>query len=158
MVGEFIDFPRLLVKRLDEDAIIPEYETPGSIGLDLRAHIKDRNGTPYETCLVPGSRKIIETGLAFAIPLGFYGRIAPRSGLAANKGIDVLAGVVDSDYRGEIKVILLNTSQDNFRIKHGDRIAQIILEKASQAHITEVQGSLDPTTRGSGGFGSTGVS
>ena len=99
---------------------------------------------------------MIGTGLAFGIPVGNYGRIAPRSGLAAKNSIDVGAGVIDSDYRGEVKVLLFNFSDTDFKIAEGDRIAQMIIEKYTITALTEVD-TLDDTVRGEGGFGSTGV-
>ena len=92
-----------------------------------------------------------------AIPEGNYGRIAPRSGLAAKHSIDVGAGVIDSDYRGEVKVLLFNLSDTDFEVKPGDRIAQLIIEKYTMTEIQEVEGKLDDTVRGEGGFGSTGI-
>ena len=99
---------------------------------------------------------MVGTGLAFGIPEGNYGRIAPRSGLAAKHSIDVGAGVIDSDYRGEVKVLLFNFSDVDFKFNEGDRIAQMIIEKYTMTLITEVE-KLDETVRGDGGFGSTGV-
>lgn len=99
---------------------------------------------------------MVGTGLAFGIPEGNYGRIAPRSGLAAKHSIDVGAGVIDSDYRGEVKVLLFNFSDTDFGVSEGDRIAQMIIEKYTQTTLTEVD-ELDETVRGDGGFGSTGV-
>lgn len=98
----------------------------------------------------------MSTGLAFAIPVGNYGRIAPRSGLAAKHSIDVGAGVIDADYRGEVRVLLFNHSDIDFAINEGDRIAQMIIEKYTLTDLVEVQ-ELDDTVRGAGGFGSTGV-
>ena len=107
--------------------------------------------------MVPARGKaLIGTGLAFAIPTGNYGRIAPRSGLAAKNSIDVGAGVIDSDYRGEVKVLLFNLSDVDFTINEGDRCAQMIIEKYTMTQLEEVQ-DLSDTARGEGGFGSTGV-
>lgn len=142
--------------RLDPRVLAPDYGTVGSIGLDLRAFITDRNDDPYEKTLAPGDRCVIPTGLAFAIPEGFYGRIAPRSGLAVKQGLDVLAGVIDADYTGEIKIVLLNTSQNNITINNNQRIAQLILERAERANVYPTKGPLKTTQRGSGRFGSTG--
>ena len=102
-------------------------------------------------------KALIGTGLAFAIPDGNYGRIAPRSGLAAKHSIDVGAGVIDSDYRGEVKVLLFNLSDVDFEIKPQERVAQLIIEKYTPTEIQEVEGKLEETARGEGGFGSTGV-
>ena len=112
-----------------------------------------------EAITVPARGKaLISTGLAFAIPEGNYGRIAPRSGLAVKNFIDVGAGVIDSDYRGQVKVLLFNLSQDkDFQINEGDRIAQMIIEKYTPTELVEVE-TLSDTVRGAGGFGSTGVS
>ena len=104
----------------------------------------------------PDMRRVVSTHLAISVPKGHYGRIAPRSGLALKYGVDVLAGVIDSDFRGEIKVILTNTGCEHFEINVGDRIAQLIIEKISTPRI-EVVESLDETIRGDGGFGSTGL-
>jgi dUTP pyrophosphatase len=140
----------LRIKRLTPTAILPTRGSPGAIGLDLYF---DDPFRPLE--ISPGNRAICKTGIAIAIPPGFYGRIAPRSGLAANKGIDVLAGVIDADYRGEICVVLLNTGDGYFTLTHGDRIAQLILERADIMPVVEVD-DLDATERGAGGFGSSG--
>ena len=102
-------------------------------------------------------KALIGTGLAFAIPVGNYGRIAPRSGLAVRNSLHVGAGVVDADYRGEVKVLLFNHSDDDFEVKEGDRIAQMIIEKYTLTALEEVE-ELSETERGAGGFGSTGVS
>lgn len=106
--------------------------------------------------LPKGGRGVVKTGLKISIPFGCYGRVAPRSGLAVKKGIDVGAGVIDADYRGEVGVVLFNFGDDVFEISIGDRIAQLILEKIHNAPVVEVK-TLDDTQRGEGGFGSTGV-
>lgn len=131
---------------------LPSYETIASAGMDLRAHID----TPV--ILKPLERKIIKTGLFIALPVGFEAQVRPRSGLAAKKGISVLnaPGTVDADYRGEIGVILVNLSQDDFEVKNGDRIAQMVIAKHERAEWDNVD-KLDETKRGAGGFGSTGV-
>jgi dUTP pyrophosphatase len=121
---------------------------PTDAGADLAA-AEDRS-------IPPLSRATIRTGLAMEIPEGYYGRIAPRSGLAHNHGIDVLAGVVDSSYRGEIRIVLYNTDKEEpFQVRSGDRIAQIIFEKHYDFEFIEVD-DLSKTDRGEGGFGSTG--
>jgi len=140
--------PTLLYKRLNEYAKVPTRAEDGSAGYDLYY-----NGEPFT--LPAGSRYLLPTGIALAIPRDRYGRIAPRSGLAFNYGIDVLAGVIDWSYRGEIKVLLLNTGDKDFDIKYGDRIAQLIIEKISTPELVEVQ-ELPSSVRGAGGFGSTG--
>lgn len=130
----------------------PAYETEGSAGMDLRANIEE------EIILKPLERTIVKTGLFIALPIGFEAQVRPRSGLAAKKGITVLnsPGTVDADYRGEIGVILVNLSNDDFVIKDGERIAQLIIAKYERVQWNEVD-VLNETKRGSGGFGSTGV-
>jgi dUTP pyrophosphatase len=137
------------IKKLSENAIIPTQGTIYAAGYDLFA-VED-------AIIVCGSRKLIKTNISMAIPSGYYGRIAPRSGLAYKNGIDVLAGVIDSDYRGDIGVILYNTDKNiDFSVKKGDRIAQIIFETCYPATFSE-KSILTDTTRQAGGFGSTGV-
>jgi len=130
----------------------PNYETKGAAGMDLRANIEEG------ITLKPLERAIVKTGLFIALPPGFEAQVRPRSGLAAKKGITVLnsPGTVDADYRGEIGVILVNLSKDDFIINDGERIAQLIIAKHERVTWEEVH-LLDETTRGSGGFGSTGV-
>lgn len=131
---------------------LPHYETSGSAGMDLRANIDKA------VILKPLERTIIKTGLFIALPEGFEAQVRPRSGLAAKKGITVLnsPGTIDADYRGEIGVILVNLSNDNFTIEDGERIAQLVIAKHEQVSWEEVT-ILGETARGSGGFGSTGV-
>ena len=131
---------------------IPSYETEGSAGMDLRANIDT------SIALKPLERAIIKTGLFIALPIGFEAQVRPRSGLAAKKGITVLnsPGTVDADYRGEIGVILVNLSNDNFVVNDGERIAQLIIAKHERVNWQEVE-ILNETERGAGGFGSTGV-
>ena len=130
----------------------PAYETDGAAGMDLRANINE------SITLKPLERAIVKTGLFIALPVGFEAQVRPRSGLAAKKGITVLnsPGTVDADYRGEIGVILVNLSNDDFVINDGERIAQLIIAKHERANWIEVD-ILSETERGSGGFGSTGV-
>ena len=130
----------------------PNYETKGAAGMDLRANIDK------EITLKPLERAVVKTGLFIALPHGFEAQVRPRSGLAAKKGITVLnaPGTVDADYRGEIGVILVNLSNDDFIINDGERIAQLIIVKHERATWEEVS-VLDETLRGAGGFGSTGV-
>ena len=130
----------------------PSYETLLSAGMDLRANISESIG------LKPLERVIVKTGLFIALPAGLEAQVRPRSGLAAKKGITVLnsPGTVDADYRGEIGVILVNLSNEDFLIKDGERIAQLIIAKHEQITWKEVL-ILDKTERGEGGFGSTGV-
>ena len=137
------------IKKLSENAIIPTQGTIYAAGYDLFA--------AEDAIVVCGSRKLIKTNISMAIPSGYYGRIAPRSGLAYKNGIDVLAGVIDSDYRGDIGVILYNTDKNiDFSVKKGDRIAQIIFETCYPATFSE-KSVLTDTARQAGGFGSTGV-
>ena len=130
----------------------PSYETLLSAGMDLRANISESIG------LKPLERVIVKTGLFIALPAGLEAQVRPRSGLAAKKGITVLnsPGTVDADYRGEIGVILVNLSNEDFLIRDGERIAQLIIAKHEQITWKEVS-VLDKTKRGEGGFGSTGV-
>ena len=133
---------------------LPAYETPGAAGMDLRAAVPA--GMPF--ALAPGDRAAIPTGLAIALPDGFEAQIRPRSGLALKSGVAPLntPGTVDADYRGEIKVILMNHGRDAFAIHRGDRIAQMVIAPVVQATWIEVE-TLDDTARGAGGFGSTGA-
>jgi dUTP pyrophosphatase len=130
----------------------PTYETDGAAGMDLRANIE------VSITLKPLERSIVKTGLFIALPVGFEAQVRPRSGLAAKKGVTVLnsPGTVDADYRGEIGVILVNLSNNDFIINDGERIAQLIIAKHERINWQEVK-ILSETERGSGGFGSTGV-
>ncbi|MEN8966603.1 MAG: dUTP diphosphatase [Polaribacter sp.] len=130
----------------------PNYETEGAAGMDLRANISEA------IILKPLERAIVKTGLFIALPIGFEAQVRPRSGLAAKKGITVLnsPGTVDADYRGEIGVILVNLSKQDFVINDGERIAQLVIAKHERINWQEVT-VLSETERGSGGFGSTGV-
>ena len=131
---------------------IPNYETEGAAGMDLKANIE----TPIN--LKPLERAIVKTGLYIALPQGFEAQVRPRSGLAAKKGITVLnsPGTVDADYRGEIGVILVNLSNEDFIVNDGERIAQLVIAKHERISWQEVE-ILSETQRGSGGFGSTGL-
>ena len=142
----------ILIKRLSKNIILPKYETSGSSGLDLSANIK----TPVR--IEPGKTIIIPTGISVSIPKNFEIQIRPRSGLAAKNQISVLntPGTIDADYRGEIKVILINLSKETFVVENGARIAQMVVCPVIKAKFKEVD-SLDNTSRGSGGFGSTGM-
>ncbi|WNW01188.1 dUTP diphosphatase [Tenacibaculum sp. HL-MS23] len=130
----------------------PAYETEGSAGMDLRANLNE------PVVLKPLERAIIKTGLFIALPNGFEAQVRPRSGLAAKKGITVLnsPGTVDADYRGEIGVILVNLSNEDFIVNDGERIAQLVIAKHERVNWQEVT-ILNETERGAGGFGSTGV-
>jgi len=146
--------PQIPVRRLahNQDLPLPAYETPDAAGMDLRAAVDE------PLTLEPGARIAVPTGLALAIPSGFEGQVRPRSGLALKSGITVLntPGTVDADYRGEVKVILINLGQEPFVIQRGDRIAQMVIAPVTQSSLHEVS-DLDETVRGSGGFGSTGA-
>lgn len=131
---------------------LPNYETIASAGMDLRASINEA------TTLKPLERAIVKTGLFIELPVGFEAQVRPRSGLAAKKGVTVLnaPGTIDADYRGEIGVILVNLSNEPFTIESGERIAQLIIAKHERAQWQEVD-ELSETSRGEGGFGSTGT-
>ncbi|TWI01236.1 dUTP pyrophosphatase [Flavobacterium tiangeerense] len=131
---------------------LPSYETIASAGMDLRANITD------PITLKPLERTIVKTGLFIELPIGYEAQVRPRSGLAAKNGVTVLnaPGTVDADYRGEIGVILVNLSNEDFTIQNGERIAQLVIAKHERAQWTVVQ-ELSETSRGEGGFGSTGV-
>ena len=142
---------KILIKKLNKNTNIPEYKTDGSSGMDLMANIEK------PIILHPGEKKLISTGITIAIPNEYEIQIRPRSGLAAKNGITVLntPGTIDADYRGEIKVILINFSKQSFKINNNDRIAQMVLCPIVKAELEEVQ-ELPKTIRGTGGFGSTG--
>ena len=142
----------ILIKRLSKDVSLPKYKTDGSSGLDLAANINENIE------IKPGKSEIIPTGLVVAIPKQFEIQIRPRSGLAAKNQISVLntPGTIDADYRGELKVILINHSNKSFIVEKGLRIAQMVLCPVMRATLKEVE-ALDKTERGSGGFGSTGA-
>ena len=141
---------KLLIKKLHKNIILPEYKTDGSSGMDLMANVEQT------VKILPGEKKIISTGIMVAIPEQYEIQIRPRSGLAAKNGISVLntPGTIDSDYRGEIKIILINLSKKSFVVKSGDRIAQMIVCPIIKVELKEVE-SLPETVRGEGGFGST---
>ena len=141
---------KLLIKKLQKNIILPEYKTDGSSGMDLIANVEQT------VKILPGEKKIISTGIMVAIPEQYEIQIRPRSGLAAKNGISVLntPGTIDSDYRGEIKVILINLGKDIFQINKNDRIAQMIVCPIIKVELKEVE-SLPETVRGEGGFGST---
>lgn len=131
---------------------LPEYATTSSAGMDLRANINS------PVILKPLERALVPTGLFIELPVGFEAQIRPRSGLAFKKGITVLnsPGTIDADYRGEIKVLLVNLSNENFTVENGERIAQMIISRHEKAEWTRVE-TLEETQRGAGGFGHTGV-
>ena len=133
----------------NEDLPLPAYETAGAAGMDLRA--------AEDLTLKPGARHLVPTGLSIALPQGFEAQVRPRSGLAVKHGVTVLnaPGTIDCDYRGEVKVPLINHGHDDFVITRGDRIAQMVIAPVTRANWTEVD-TLDETARGAGGFGSSG--
>lgn len=144
---------RILPLAHAEGLALPAYETPGSAGMDLRAAI----GADEVIVLAPGARALIPTGLKIALEPGFEAQVRPRSGLALKHGITTLnsPGTIDSDYRGELGVILINHGQDAFEVRRGERIAQMVIARHEQAQI-DIVTDLDATQRGEGGFGSTG--
>jgi dUTP pyrophosphatase len=143
--------PRVQIRRLRPDAVVPNYQTALAAGFDLHAAID----SPVE--LAPGRSAAIGTGLAMAIPPGFEGQVRPRSGLAANYQVTVVnaPGTIDADYRAEIKVLLINLGREPYVIRAVDRIAQLVIAPVVRAELEEVD-ALPDTARGSGGFGSTG--
>ena len=149
-----MDKIQIKVVRLDgnQDLPLPAYESKGSSGLDLRAYVRE------PVLLKPGEIKLIPTGLAVSIPSGYEAQIRPRSGLALRYGIGMVnsPGTIDSDYRGEIGIIMVNWGSEPFTIQKGDRIAQMIISRVYTADFVEVA-DLDETDRGQGGFGHTGI-
>ena len=143
---------RVAIRRLPHagDMALPSYQTTAAAGADLMAAIDG------EVVLAPGERKLVPTGIAVELPVGFEAQVRPRSGLAFKHGVTVLnaPGTIDADYRGEVGVILINHGADPFTIQRGDRIAQLIVAAVAQAEFHETE--LSETARGSGGFGSTG--
>lgn len=139
------------VKRLRPQAELPRYQTPGAAGMDLHAAIE------ADVTIQPGARALVGTGLAFAIPKGWEGQVRPRSGLAAKHGVTVInaPGTIDSDFRGEVGVVLVNHGKEPFVVKNGERIAQMVFAEYGQATLLDVP-DLDETSRGAGGYGSTG--
>lgn len=130
---------------------LPAYQTPGSAGMDLHAALAE------PLTLAPLARKLVPTGLAFAIPAGWEGQVRPRSGLAAKRGVTVIntPGTIDSDFRGEVGIVLVNLSNEPVTIEPNERIAQIVFAQHGRANLEEVK-ELDATSRGAGGYGSTG--
>ena len=159
------------IVKMYDDVVIPQYAKPGDAGMDIRAYFSKEfldnidpvfRPSPYETetgiYIHSGERKIIPTGIKVAIPLGYEIQVRPRSGLALKKGLTVLnaPGTIDAGYRGEVGVILYNTTKNSVGIEHGERIAQLVLNQVPQIEWEEVD-VLSETSRGEGGFGSTGV-
>ncbi|MDC0449371.1 dUTP diphosphatase [Pelagibacteraceae bacterium] len=143
---------KIQIKKLFNEVLTPKYETPGSSGMDIAAYLKQ------DILINPGDKAMVPTGFSLSVPQGYEVQIRPRSGLAAKKGITVLntPGTIDSDYRGEIKVILINLSKDVFVVKNGERIAQMVICPIEQVTVEEVK-ELSKTDRGTSGFGSTGT-
>jgi dUTP pyrophosphatase len=141
------DTPVLLPALVDAGAALPEYASAGAAGADLRAS--------EAVEIAPGGRAAVPTGVRLQIPTGHVCLVWPRSGLAVRHGIDTLGGVIDSDYRGEVRVVLVNHGEEPFRIAPGDRVAQLLVQRVERAAFTAVAG-IDDTDRGAGGFGSTG--
>jgi len=139
--------PVPLPTHVGENGSLPEYSSTGAAGADLRA------SEPVE--IAPRARAAVPTALRLQIPPGHVGLVWPRSGLAVRHGIDTLAGVIDSDYRGEVRVVLANHGEEPFRIEKGDRIAQLLVQKVERAAFAAVT-TIDATGRGEGGFGSSG--
>ena len=143
--------PRVQIRRLRPDAMLPRYQTADAAGMDLHAALD----APMH--VAPGAVVAVPTGLAMAIPRGYEGQVRPRSGLAAKHAVTVVnaPGTLDADYRGPVMVLLINHGREPFTINHEDRIAQLIIAPVSQAELVAVD-ALDETERGAGGFGSTG--
>ena len=143
---------RLAREPENEDLPLPSYQTAGSAGLDLRAAVRE------EITLQPGEIRDVPTGIRVAVPVGYEAQVRPRSGLALREGLGVAnaPGTIDSDYRGELRVILINLGSKRVVIRRGDRVAQLVISPVARARLREVE-HLDHTERGSGGFGHTGV-
>jgi dUTP pyrophosphatase len=143
---------KIQIKKLSSDVLTPKYETADSSGMDIAAYVKQ------DLIINPGDKALIPTGFSLSIPQGYEVQIRPRSGLAAKKSITVLntPGTIDADYRGEVKVILINFGKEKFSVKKGERIAQMVVCPVTQAQLEEVE-ELSVTNRGAGGFGSTGA-
>ena len=143
---------KIKIKKLSDDVLTPKYETPGSSGMDLAAYINKN------IIINPGEKALVPTGFSLSVPQNYEVQIRPRSGLAVKKGITVLntPGTLDSDYRGEIKVVLINLSKDIFIVRNGERIAQMVVCPVEKVSMQEVR-DLSETDRGKDGFGSTGT-
>jgi dUTP pyrophosphatase len=146
-----VAIPRVQIRRLRRDAIVPRYMTAGAAGMDLAAAIDG------PVTLAPGASAAVGTGLALAIAAGFEGQVRPRSGLARKHSVTLVnsPGTIDSDYTGELVILLINLGREPFTIESGDRVAQLVIAPVVQAELVEVE-ALDETERGAGGFGSTG--
>lgn len=143
---------KILVKIIGDEEFVPSYSSLFAAGADLRAAINE------PVVIAPGKRAMIDTGLKMEIPVGYEAQVRPRSGLAAKKGVTVLntPGTIDSDYRGDVKVILINLGEEDFVVKRGDRVAQMIFAPVTTAEFS-LEHQLSSSDRGAGGFGSTGV-
>ncbi|ORY62190.1 Deoxyuridine 5'-triphosphate nucleotidohydrolase [Pseudomassariella vexata] len=140
--------PPLLIKKLSDKARLPTRGSAFAAGYDVYAS--------KDTVIPSKGKALVDTDIAIAVPAGTYGRIAPRSGLASKHFIDTGAGVIDADYRGQVKVLLFNHNEADFEVKEGDRVAQLIIERIYTPEVVEVQ-ELEESVRGAGGFGSTGT-
>jgi dUTP pyrophosphatase len=151
-MAERIEVELLAIRVGHGDAPPPAYQSEGAAGMDLPAAVE------ADVVIGPGKRALVGTGWSFAIPVGFEGQVRPRSGLALRHGITVLntPGTIDSDYRGEVKVVLANFGDEDFVVRRGDRIAQLVVAPVAKA-IVRVVDALDRTARGDGGYGSTGT-
>lgn len=139
------------IQRLREGAILPRYMSDGAAGMDLAASVES------DVTILPGQRQLVGSGVAIALPRGYEAQVRPRSGLALKHGITVLnaPGTIDEDYRGEIKVLLINHGHEPFVVKSGERIAQLVIAEVARVRLDE-QATLDETVRGAGGYGHTG--
>jgi dUTP pyrophosphatase len=144
--------PVVKIVKKDPSLPLPRYETGGAAGMDLRAFLEE------EVAIPPGERASLPTGLFLEIPSGYEAQVRPRSGIAAKYGVTVLnsPGTIDSEYRGELRILLINLGGETFRVRNGDRIAQLVISPVSRA-VLEESAVLAETERGSGGFGSTGI-
>ncbi|MDR0997738.1 MAG: dUTP diphosphatase [Treponema sp.] len=144
--------PVVKIVKKDPSLPLPRYETAGAAGMDLRAFLEE------ELAIPPGGRASLPTGLFLEIPSGYEAQVRPRSGIAVKYGVTVLnsPGTIDSDYRGELRILLINLGGETFRVRNGDRIAQLVISPVSRA-VLEEGTVLAETERGSGGFGSTGI-
>jgi len=151
-VGNDVAKPLVRVRKKSPEAELPQYESLGAAGMDIRAFMQG------EKTLAPLERARIPTGLFVEIPSGYEAQVRPRSGLAARAGVTVLnaPGTIDSDYRGEVEVILINFGEQPFTVKNGDRIAQMVIAPVIRAEVSEAE-TLSESVRGAGGFGSTGI-
>ncbi|MGI4992907.1 dUTP diphosphatase [Halobacteriovorax sp. GFR7] len=154
MIDRVVDLKVKKLEHYDSSFDLPQYETTGAAGADLRAHLENKDSL----VIAPGARVLVPTGLSFEIPHGYEVQIRPRSGLSFKTDLLVVnsPGTIDCDYRGEVKIILGNFGKEDFIIKHGERIAQMVMAPVWQARISAVD-ELTDTERGAGGFGSTGT-